>query len=132
MKVGIIEVRSSHDSGTSWDNYEEILRDEVTVCQGSIIKCKDLLLFSAPKNYDRTDLTINISDDNGKTWKNKYSVYKGSCGYSNMVNIDDITMGILFERDCYNKIVFKTISVDELLNKNNYTNKISWFHADYI
>ncbi|WP_194973011.1 sialidase family protein [Aquiflexum lacus] len=113
----------SSDGGTSWDTayFEESLPDPV--CQASIlpIGMKDgntvLAHSNAADPNHRNNLTIKISYDEGKTWSKSILVDRTTdpkksswTAYSDLVNIDQNTVGILYERDNYTQIVFKPIT----------------------
>jgi sialidase-1 len=113
----------SSDGGTTWDTayFEESLSDPV--CQASILPIgmkdgKTVLAHSnaADPNH-RNNLTIKISYDEGKTWSKSILVDRTAdpkksswTAYSDLVNIDQNTVGILYERDNYTQIVFKPIT----------------------
>ena len=59
----------------------------------------DILLFSNPKSQRRERLTVRASQDGGQTWSNGLLIYGGSAAYSDLVQINEKTVGLLFERD---------------------------------
>lgn len=76
------------------------------VCMASLIsykhpKGRHILFFSNPHNkHHRRDMTIQMSNDDGKTWPKKHHILLdqgGSYGYSSLVMIDEQTIGILYE-----------------------------------
>jgi sialidase-1 len=112
----------SSDGGETWDEqyFEEALPDPV--CQASILDIgeqngKTILAHSnASDPNDRNKLTIKISYDEGKTWSQVILVDSTEdpkklpwTAYSDLVKIDENTVGILYERDNYRQIVFKPI-----------------------
>ena len=105
------KVTWSNDGGSSFD---KTLLDSTLVspiCQGSVLNFKfldgqNLLLFSNPASWRRERMTIRTSSDNGKTWTNNFLIYEGSSAYSDLVQVDEKTAGLLFERDTYGKISF--------------------------
>jgi sialidase-1 len=112
----------SSDGGQTWDNehFEDQLPDPV--CQASILNLgleagKMILAHSnASDPQQRNHLTIKISFDEGKTWETSIPVdYTGDpkklpwTAYSDLVKLDNNTLGILYERDNYRQIVFKSI-----------------------
>lgn len=113
----------SSDGGTSWDTayFEESLPDPV--CQASILPIgmrngKTVLAHSnASDPNHRNNLTIKISYDEGKTWLKSILVDRTAdpkksswTAYSDLVTVDEQTIGILYERNNYSEIVFKTIT----------------------
>lgn len=111
----------SDNSGRNWVNisFDENLPDPV--CEGSIlnigeVKGKQILAFSNAADKEKRDnLTIRISFDEGKTWKISHTIEKNPndekmdfAAYSDLVKIDDSTVGILYERNNYSEIIFTT------------------------
>ena len=110
----------SEDGGATWSEqyFEKSLPDPV--CQGSILSFQDetgntiLAHSNNADEDDRNNLTLKISNDLGKTWSksiliDRKDVPKGKTwtAYSDLVLLDPQTLGILYERDDYKKIVFK-------------------------
>ena len=113
----------SSDGGQTWDEayFEPQLPDPV--CQGSILDLgehngKTILAHSnASDPNDRNHLSIKISYDEGKTWNQMIPIdqsgdpsKKSWTAYSDLVNLDNKTIGILYERNDYHEIVFKRIN----------------------
>lgn len=112
----------SSDGGATWEKsfFENQLPDPVN--QGSILDLgeedgKMIIAHSnAADEQDRNFLTIKISYDEGKTWDHIIPVDFTSdpkklpwTAYSDLVQLDENTIGILYERDNYRQIVFKSI-----------------------
>ncbi len=94
-------LRMSKDGGKTWTTEKPAEEIAHNVCQGSIISDeskKKVLYISAPgaKNK-REDITIYASANSGKSWPCAYTIRKGSHGYSNLVEVDKQTLGILYE-----------------------------------
>ncbi|MCP4452765.1 MAG: exo-alpha-sialidase [Planctomycetes bacterium] len=85
------------------------------VCQASILRFswkndgKSRILFSSPAGRGRTNMTIRLSYDEGRTWPLSKEIYQGGSAYSNLVKIDDSTVGLFYEKDNYAKMVFVTL-----------------------
>ena len=112
----------SSDGGATWDTtfVDHNLPDPVN--QGSILnvgkkKGKNILAFSnAADQKNRDNLTLRISYDDGKTLSKSILVdkseegYKGAwTAYSDIVKLGKKKIGILYEKDGYTDIVFKSI-----------------------
>lgn len=115
-------VAISKDSGETWDDvhFDETLPDPV--CEGSILsvgirKGKHILAFCNAAHQTRRDnLTLRISFDEGKTWpishlvdKSTNSDAKDYTAYSDIVKLSKNSIGVLYEKENYSKIVFKGI-----------------------
>ncbi len=111
----------SSDGGTTWEEeyFEPQLPDPV--CQGSLLALgtengKTWLAHSnASDPKDRNHLTVKISMDEGRTWNRSIPIDSTSdstktswTAYSDLVLLDPDTLGILYERDNYQEIVFYT------------------------
>ncbi len=105
----------SKDGGQSWYDFgiDESLVDPV--CEGSLLKLiyrkeEYVLLSHLYDSKKRKNLVIEVSKDGGKTWENKVNVEPGSAAYSDLVSLKKNVIGVLFEKDDYNRIVFKTVN----------------------
>ena len=111
----------SSDGGVTWEEeyFEPQLPDPV--CQGSLLALgtengKTWLAHSnASDPKDRNHLTVKISRDEGRTWNRSIPIDSTAdstktswTAYSDLVLLDPDTLGILYERDNYQEIVFYT------------------------
>ncbi|MDN3205611.1 sialidase family protein [Algoriphagus sediminis] len=111
----------SEDGGKSWSEeyFDENLTDPV--CQSSILSFRDregkTILIHSNNDHptQRNNLTIKFSKDLGRTWKenilveSKKNLESGSwTGYSDLVFFGQSKLGILYERDNYGEIIFKS------------------------
>ncbi|MBE9463623.1 exo-alpha-sialidase [Dyadobacter subterraneus] len=117
-------VAVSKDGGVKWDTtyFDHNLPDPV--CEGSILtigknKKKNILAFSnAADTQKRDNLTLRISFDDGKTWKKQYIIDKSRNGekdytaYSDIVKTAKNSIGVLYELNGYQSIVFKEVVWD--------------------
>lgn len=117
-------VSLSSTGGESWNTtyYDSNLIDPV--CQGSILSLRlkaNKTALAVCNNADlrnRDRLTLRISFDQGQSWKKYYLIgqapsgYKGDfTAYSDLVQIDKMTIGVLYEFDDYKQILFKPVSI---------------------
>ena len=109
-------VSVSKDGGETWSK----ARDDPTlvepVCQASITRMvrdgKVMLLFSNPADPKaRRNLTLRISEDDGKTWPRSMVLYPGSAAYSCLAPMEDGTVACLFEIDNYARIVLMRVKI---------------------
>ncbi|GAB3249516.1 sialidase family protein [Larkinella harenae] len=90
------------------------------VCQGSMIdyqprRGKHVLLFSNPNSpTSRENLTIRFSTDDGQSWSAGKTVYGGPSAYSDLVIQQDGNIGVLYEKDKYDRIVYQSLTYDWL------------------
>ena len=106
----------SGDGGATWSAPR--LHDTLVepVCQASMIRADDCLLFANPASATaRERLTVRASMDDGETWPSSNMIYAGSAAYSSMAALPDGRIGILFERDGYSRISFATFATKELI-----------------
>ncbi|MET9297408.1 sialidase family protein [Streptomyces sp. NPDC003077] len=91
------------------------------VVQGSVLHLgtPDVLLFSGPADpAARALMTVRHSHDRGLTWRVAHTVSGLPAAYSDLVRIDDATVGLLYETgdfSAYSTITFRRIPVEELL-----------------
>ncbi|MGV8829524.1 MAG: sialidase family protein [Breznakibacter sp.] len=74
-----------------------------------------VLFFSNPNNkYNRTNMTIKASMDEGFTWPAELQINEdGGFGYSCMTMVDDQTIGIIYEGS--HDIIFQRVKVSTIL-----------------
>ena len=114
-------VSISSDGGATWDTtyFDHALPDPVN--QGSILTIgkkggKAIIAFcNAADTQRRDNLILRISYDEGKTWKKNFVIAKSAndkgdySAYSDLVNVSNKEIGILYEKDNYSKIVFTVV-----------------------
>lgn len=114
-------VSISSNGGESWDTtyFDHSLPDPVN--QGTILtlgfkKGKAIIAFcNAASTKERNNLTLRISYDDGKTWKKQFVIANSKenprdySAYSDIVAVTRNTIGILYEKENYSKIVFTTV-----------------------
>ena len=92
-------------------------------CNASIIRYtsinngddKNRLLFSnANKKDSRSNMTIRVSYDEGKTWTAGKTIYSGGSAYSSMSILKNGDIGLFFEKDNYQENAFVRVSLDWL------------------
>ncbi len=115
-------VSYSKDGGNSWDTtfYDQNLPDPVN--QGSTLSWRQgnrfvLAVCNAADVNSRDKLTLRLSNNKGKSWyfEKKIAVapdgYKGDySAYSDLVKLDNNTLGVIYEKDNYKSIVFVPVS----------------------
>lgn len=117
-------VAFSEDGGLTW---KDVYRDEQLiepVCQASLIrhswpdavrKQPGRLLFCNPASTSRENMTIRLSEDEGKTWPFARRLWKGPSAYSCLAVLGDGTILCLHEageKKPYEHILLSQFSLD--------------------
>jgi sialidase-1 len=118
-------IATSQDGGLTWS---ETTLDEALiepVCQASLVTYPSAaadgphqVLFSNPASTKRENMTVRLSQDEGRTWPIARSLHTGPAAYSALVVLPDQTIGCLYERgdkSAYEKITFARFSLDWLM-----------------
>jgi sialidase-1 len=112
----------SEDGGKSWGSV--FLDDALVepVCQASILRLSwpeandqpGRIIFCNPASRARERLTLRTSHDDGQTWPHSRCLYQGAAAYSCLAKLANGNLGVLFERDGYQKITFVEVDVEWL------------------
>lgn len=113
------EVVQSVDGGASFGPAKLDCDLPDSICQGSVLSFQPkegarFLIFSNPAAQRRERLSLRTSFDGGRNWGAPFLVYGGSSAYSDLVQLDEERIGVLFERDWYHSITFSSIAVSKL------------------
>ncbi|CAM5237899.1 exo-alpha-sialidase OS=Streptomyces alboniger OX=132473 GN=CP975_09995 PE=4 SV=1 [Streptomyces alboniger] len=90
------------------------------VVEGSVLQLRDpdVLLYSGPADPGfRALMTVRRSTDSGTTWESAHTVDGLPAAYSDLVRLDEATVGLLYETGdfgAYETITFRRIPVAEL------------------
>lgn len=118
--VRIRQTSLSRDGGATWSPLRGDTALIEPVCQASLLRYdypgrRPFLAFSNPASQtSRTNMTVRISYDHGKTWKRKALVHQGPSAYSNLVVLPNGNLGLLFEggvKSPYEGIAFRELSL---------------------
>jgi sialidase-1 len=107
-------VSRSRDGGQTWSPPEPDEALVEPVCQASLIRAGKRLVFSNPASEKRENMTVKVSNDNGRTWRVLRVVHPGPSAYSNLVDLGGNRAGLLYERggtNPYESIVWTTVSL---------------------
>ena len=114
----------SKDGGKTVSEMQYLSELVEPICQGSTLnymksgKISNNILFSNPASTDKREkMTIKLSQNNGTTWPYAFLVYPGPAAYSDLVNLPDGYIGLLYEygtNNAYEKIGFTSISFETL------------------
>jgi sialidase-1 len=109
----------SIDGGETWSDLKPDLTLIEPICQASMIAYdikgrKSFIAFSNPASTDsRSNMTVRISYDKGKTWKLKNVLHEGPAAYSNLVVLPNSNLACLYEagiKSAYEGIVFEELN----------------------
>ena len=109
---------TSIDGGLTWSS-PQISIDQIDCkCQGSILSIGGAVFLSnAASATERINMTIIKSTDNGKNWKGQYTVYEGNSGYSDIVELSDSQIAIIYEggeKRYTDGLAFKVVSIKSI------------------
>ena len=93
------QVAFSGDGGLTWtgQRFEEALAEPI--CQASVRRAGDLLFFSNPSDAaERVNMTVQVSDDEGFSWRVLHRLYAGPSAYSDLALLPNDVVGCLYER----------------------------------
>ena len=97
----------SDDGGNTWTRLKDDLNLIDPTCQASLLRYSwaengdaSRVLFCNPASRNsRTNGTLRMSLDEGKTWTHQKTIYRGGFAYSCLTRLADGKIGVLFERD---------------------------------
>lgn len=109
---------TSIDGGLTWSS-PQISIDQIDCkCQGSILSIGGAVFLSnAASATECINMTIKKSTDNGKNWKGQYTVYEGNSGYSDIVELSDSQIAIIYEggeKRYTDGLAFKVVSIKSI------------------
>lgn len=112
------QTSTSQDGGETWSELKPDSTLIEPVCQGSLLTFKQgrkaVLAFSNPASQKtRTNMTVRLSYDQGRTWKSSQVLHKGPSAYSNLVQLPNGNLACFYEagtKSAYESIVFEEIS----------------------
>lgn len=124
---GIRFVHTSTDEGATW-----LTKPEASLidpgCNASIIRYssikegndKNRILFSNAKmTAERSNMTIRMSYDEGKSWTDGKTIYHGGSAYSSMTILANGDIGLFFEKDNYQENIFVRLTLEWLTDGND-------------
>jgi sialidase-1 len=114
----------STDGGQSWNDVQTDTTLIEPRCQGSLLnyqlsKHRSILFFSNPASkLSRSNLTLRVSLDDGKTWKYDKVIFPGPSAYSDIAVYHNTLVDCLYEAGltkAYEGIAFKEINIKDLI-----------------
>ncbi len=121
------KVSISLDGGVTWNTIHPAPELIEPVCQASIRRYRwpkadkpGLILFSNPADErERRNMTVRLSDDDGRTWGAARTLHEGPSAYSCLAVLPNGDVGCLYEKGKahpYESIVLARFSIDWLTN----------------
>lgn len=104
-------VHISHDRGATWETrIDSTLVDPA--CNGALLRCADgrLAFSNCVSARSRVKVGVRMSADDGKSWDEPRIVEPGSSAYSDLVELADGGIGVLYEQNSYRSIRFRKVS----------------------
>ena len=107
----------SNDGGLTWSEVTDDPNLVEPICQASLIrlplsdpKGTTRLAFSNPADpKSRKNLTLRLSNDGGNTWPVSKVLCAGSSIYSSLAALPEGNIGVLYERNNYEELVFTRV-----------------------
>lgn len=112
----------SQDGGNTFSTGNKCISLPDPTCQGSMIGVdfdgRQILLHANCAATSRIMLTVKSSQDDGKTWSLGKTIWEGKSAYSDIVVLEDGTLGILYEnglKSSYERISFSALKIKDCL-----------------
>ena len=120
-KSGYRLAARSFDGGMTWSDEQMDRSLPEPPCQAALFRHRfaqdsepGWLLFANPAGPGRAKLRLQLSLDEGRSWPHSKVIYPGAAAYSCMAKLSDTRIGIVYERDNYQRISFSAIDVAAL------------------
>jgi sialidase-1 len=122
---GVRFFNRSEDAGETWGTPYYETKDQPALpdpkCQASLLRVENngkskegvMLLCNAADRSSRTNLTLRVSHDTGRTWPTDRLIYSGGSAYSALTVLPSGDLGILFEADKYKRICFTSFELEK-------------------
>ena len=115
------KVAVSEDGGITWSDVNDQTELTESRCMGSIIsydakdgKAPKLLYVGPASQKARSEGTLWISTDDGKTWPTQKLLVPGEFAYSVVVALPDGNLGLIYETNKYKRINFLFVSKESV------------------
>lgn len=106
-KTGLRYIHTSSDQGESWDSHADSTLVDPS-CNASLLNHTNEALYFSNANHsrERKNLSLRKSLDQGQTWGEARVIYPGAAAYSDIVELKNGNIGVIFEKDDYQTIGF--------------------------
>ncbi len=96
-------------------------------CNGGLVRVGPVLVATMCDDpTGRARLSIHLSLDDGESWGQAILVDDGAAAYSVACALDEKTVGLMWEADNYEQILFATITLGELGVRIDGSGRVSW------
>jgi sialidase-1 len=100
----------SKDGGQSWNQTYFDPNLISPVCQSSILRFESndtsFLVYSGPNSTSKREkMTLKFSFDMGTSWEFEKEIFSGASAYSDLIQIDQKSLGLFFEKENKNTFV---------------------------
>jgi sialidase-1 len=100
----------SQDAGETWAQAIEDTALPDPICQGSLLRLDDrTIAFLNPAGPKRTNGTLRLTHDDGRTWATSRLTFPGPFAYSSMAPLKDGRIGVLYEPASSTVIRFRAV-----------------------
>jgi sialidase-1 len=112
------QVALSEDGGATWTSqrFDETLVEPI--CQASTHRVGGCILFANPADAEkRVNMTVRVSEDEGKSWAGALTLYPGPSAYSDLAQLADGRAACLYEcgeRNAYERIRLVRFQVGDI------------------
>lgn len=124
------KISYSYDDGATWSaTTNDPALIEPGGCQASILRYtrtdqggdRNRVIFSNPASTaSRVNMTVKMSYDECQTWPVSKQIYAGGSAYSCLTILADGSVGLLYEADSYNRIVFARFTLKWLTDGQDW------------
>jgi sialidase-1 len=109
------QIAFSADGGLTWTGQHPDRALPEPICQASIRRCGDAILFSNPAHSrERINLTVRLSRDQGGTWSASRILHQGPGAYSDLADLGGGFAGCLYEggvKSAYETVTFACLAL---------------------
>ncbi|MGV0920394.1 sialidase family protein [Empedobacter falsenii] len=111
QNAGFRKIFISKDQGKTWTSKMEEQLIDPTCNASTLVLGKDIVFSNLHDPKDRQNLGLKVSKDQAKTWNFIKTIEPNSSAYSVLTNISKNKVGIFYEADDYQDMVFEVVDL---------------------
>lgn len=111
QNAGYRKIFTSSDQGKTWTSKMEEQLIDPTCNASTLVLGKDIVFSNLHEPKERQNLGLKISKDQAKTWNFVKTIEPKSSAYSVLTNISKNKVGIFYEADDYQDMVFEVVDL---------------------